>query len=570
VTPAPRDSSSSVTHAASRCAAQAHRWSTAFATARYAAAATLLVAGLALQVAVAADAPSAPVARAGAGAGAGASAVRPAGAQTLRVGVNSFPASLGNPFRGNGRPGTLVWYALFDGLTQLDENGRLVPALAIAWEATGPTTWRFRLRENVRYANGRPFDAAAAAAVLGWLASADGRRTVIGNELRVVKSARAIDARTLELVTSRPDPILPNRLVGALMVEPDAWARLGPDGFAREPVGTGPFVLERWDQRTRRIHVRANPHTWRPANFGRIVFVELPDAAVRTQALLSRDVDIAPVEIEELDRLRDRGFPVFTAPSMSVMSIAFITERERPSPLQDVRVRRALNHAVDKEAIARVLLRGLGRASGQPAPRVAFGHDPALAPYRYDPALARRLLAEAGYPNGFTLTAEIQINAIPADSLIYQSVAHYLRQVGVELTLRVIPFPQYLKKLATNGWTVEAFGATWNSAPYNDAMRPMETFSCRRPRPFFCDEPLAEALGAASRIADPERRLAAMRGVARGYHDAAPALFLVEQIDLYSHRPDLEGVQLRNRVPVYHRLSLASPTARRAPPEDPS
>ncbi|HEU4529875.1 MAG TPA: ABC transporter substrate-binding protein [Steroidobacteraceae bacterium] len=470
---------------------------------------------------------------------------------TLRVGVSGLPASLGNPFKGNGRPGTLVWYAIFDGLTQLDEHGRLVPALALSWELAEPTLWRFQLRPDVRFSNGRPFDAAAAVAVLEWLASKDGRATVIGNELRGVVQARAAGPLTLEVRTRDPDPILPKRMVGALMVEPGAWSALGPDRFALAPAGTGPYVLTQWDQRRRRAQARANPYGWRRVALEGLEYVELPNAAVRTQALLSRDIDIAAVEIEELDRLEDRGFPIVSAPSMSVMSLVFITERATPGPLQDVRVRQALNYAVDKETIARTLLRGFAPASGQPAPRISFGHDPGLRPYPYDPARARALLAQAGYPNGFPLRAQIITNSFPADGLIYEAVAHYLRQVRVEATLEVITFPQYLRHLQRNSFTGDAFGSMWNSAPYNDATRPMESVSCRRPRPFFCDRALADQLERTMRILPEQERLAAMRSLARAYHQAAPALFLVEQVDLYAHHPELRNVRLRNRVPVY-------------------
>lgn len=483
----------------------------------------------------------------------------PAG--TLRIGVNGFPASLGNPFKGNGRPGTLVWYALFDGLTQLDEEGHLRPALALSWELVEPTRWRFELRPGVRYANGKPFDAGSAVQVFDWLISSVGRATVIGNELRGIAAVRASAPLTLEITTKEPDPILPKRMVGALMVEPETWRRLGPDGFGREPIGTGPYLLERWDQRKRRAYARPNPHGWRPSTFARLEFVELPDAAVRTQALLSRDVDLATVEIEELDRLEDRGYPVIVAPSMSVMSVVFITERPGPAPLRDLRVRQALNYAVDRETIARTLLRGLGRPAGQPAPSVSFGHDPTLEPYPYDPEHARQMLAEAGYADGFPLTIEILTNAFPADGLIYQAMAHYLRQVGIDVTLRVITFPQYLRNLQRNGFAGDAFGSMWNSAPYNDATRPMESVSCRRPKPFFCDRELAEQLGRAMRILPEDKRLAAMREVGRAYHQAAPALFLVEQFDLYSHQPELEQVRIRNRVPIYEAITAGSPSS---------
>jgi peptide/nickel transport system substrate-binding protein len=474
---------------------------------------------------------------------------------TLRVGVNGFPASLGNPYKGNGRPGTLIWYALFDGLTQLDEHGNLVAGLAMSWERTAPTRWLFRLREGVQFADGSPFDANAAAAVIEWLTSKAGKATVIGNELRGVVAAHVIAPLLIEIETRDPDAILPKRLVGALMVEPRTWNELGPDAFAVQPIGTGPYVLERWDQRTRRAYAKANPHRWRETRIDSLEFVELPEAAARTQALLSRDVDIALVEIEEMARLARRGYPVVAEPSMSVMSLAFITERASPGPLQDVRVRQALNYAVDRQTIATALLHGYGRAASQPATAISFGYDPALAPYPYDPQRARQLLKEAGYPNGFALTADVQINAFPADTLIYQSMAHYLRQVGVDLTLRLITFPQYLRNLQRSSFTGDAFGATWNSAPYNDAMRPMESFSCNRPRPYFCDRALAEQLKAANTILDDTERLAAMQQLARAYHEAAPALFLVEQVDLYGHSPLFSNVRLRNRVPIYEAIT---------------
>jgi peptide/nickel transport system substrate-binding protein len=474
---------------------------------------------------------------------------------TLRVGVNGFPTSLGNPYRGNGRPGTLIWYALFDALTQLDEHGELVPALALSWELESPTRWQFRLRGDVRFSNGAPFDAHAAAQVINWLCSTSGRSTVIGNELRGVTGARALGELLLEVETRDPDPILPKRMVGALMVEPRAWQQLGPEEFALQPVGTGPYRLVAWDQRTRRARAEINPHAWRAAqHFTRLEFIELPESAARTQALLSRDVDLSLVEIEELDRLDARGQVVIATPAMSVMSLAFITERTAPSPLQDVRVRRALNLAVDRETIARTLLRGYGRAAGQPATAMSFGHDPALAPFPFDPERARALLAEAGYPKGFAFSADVMINSFPADTLIYQAMAQYLRRVGVDVTLRVITFPQYLRNLQRNSFAGDAFGASWNSAPYNDATRPMESFSCNRPRPFFCDRTLAAELKAVSTIIADDTRRHAMQQLARSYREAAPALFLVEQVDLYAHTPHITHVRLSNRVPVYESI----------------
>ena len=479
----------------------------------------------------------------------------------LRMAVNSLPASLGNPFRGNGRPGSQVWAAIFDALTELDEQGRLQPSLATAWEPVGPTVWRFHLRDDVRFGNGRVFDGDAVTAVMEWLMSPEGRRSVIGNELRGVKAVRTIDPLVVEMETAEPDPILPKRMAAVMMVEPDLWRQLGPDGFAQQPVGTGSFLLKGWDQRRRQAQAVANPYRWRPSAVTGLTFMELPNAAVRAQALLSGDVDIAGVEIDELERLKRNRFPILISPSMQVMSIAFRVEGTAPdAPLRDVRVRQALNYAIDKQALADVLLEGHAAPAGQPAPSFSFGHDAALAPYPYDPEKARDLLRQAGFTNGFPLNAEVVVDSVPADTLIYQAVAQYWRAVGVDLTLQIVTFPQYLRKFLTNSWTADAFGASWNSSPYNDALRPMEVFSCRRPKPFFCDRALADRLGQVAQIMDDGERLSGMQALARDYQQAAPAAFLVDQIDLFSHSPRLANITIRNRVPDYRTITRAGGT----------
>lgn len=472
----------------------------------------------------------------------------------LRVAITTFPPSLGDPFKGNGRPGSLVWFALFEGLTELDDDGQLQPALAQSWSRPSPLVWRFELRRGVRFANGRAFDAAAVVAVMDWLRSAEGRRTVIGNELRNVAAVRAVGGHVVEIETTRPDPILPRRMTSVMMVEPDLWRRLGPAGFAQQPVGTGPFLLEGWDHRRRQAAAVRNPHAWRPPALERIVFHEMPNSAVRAQALLSGDVDLAPIDVDQIERLERGGVAVLSAPAMQTMAVSFQVKTAAPdAPLRDRRVRQALNYAVDKEAIARVLLEGRARPATQPAPHGTFGHDPALTGYPYDPERARRLLAEAGYAEGFSLKVELTVDSYPADKLIAQTVADYWRAIGVRTELNIITFPQFLQRFSTNGWRGDAFVVSWNSAPYNDVARPMEVFSCLRAASFFCDPDIAEALEATNLIQDEDERLRAIQALGRVYLEAAPSVFLLETVDLYARRPGLE-VTIRNRVPDYGRI----------------
>lgn len=481
----------------------------------------------------------------------------PATAAELRFAMANLPRSQGNPYTENGSPSTYTWSAIFDALTRVGVDGTLQPALATHWAPVDAERWRFTLREGVRFTNGEPFDAHTVVAVVDWLRSEEGRRTVIGNELRGLTGAVAVDRYTVELTTARPDAILPNRMSAVLMVPREAWAMLGPDGFALAPHGTGPFRVVEWSERERTVRLVANPDSWRAPRLSALTLRGLPDKAVRVQALRSREVDMTLIDIEDVDFLQARGFQVHHSPSMQVMALAFNAERDPPSPVADLRVRQALNHAVDKQAIADILLQGMVRPSGQPASHVTTGYVPGLEPYRYDPERARELLAEAGWPQGFDMTIHVAEGGVPGASQIYQVIVQYLGRVGVRARLQVRPFPAWLRDYLAGTMPADMFGLPWNSAPYNDVMRPIEYYSCAKRRPFFCDPETMPLIEAAGSELDPERRAVLLETLARRKHEIAPSLFLVEQMDLFAHGNAVENLVIANRVPVYEQLTLA-------------
>ncbi len=482
-------------------------------------------------------------------------------ADTLRFGVSNLPPTMGNPYGANGTPSSYTWAAMFDALTRLDAQGDLQPALATDWSLVDTDRWRFELRAGVHFDNGEPFDAEAVVAVFDWLRSSAGARTVIGNEVRHVARVEVVDTHTVDVITEAPDAILPQRLSAVFMVPPRAWAELGPDGFARAPSGTGPFRLERWSESDRRVHLVARDDGWRRPQLSGLEVIALPDQAVRVQALRSREIDLTMVDIEDVDFLRARGFHVRHSPSMQVMALAFNVERDPPSPVADPRVRRALNLAVNREAIAGILMQGLVEPSSQPASRVTVGHDPELAPFPHDPDAARALLAEAGHGEGLTLSIEVAGGGAPGASQIYQVVVQDLARVGVRARLRVRPFSAWLRDYLAGRLRADLFGLAWNAAPYNDVMRPMEYYSCAKRQPFYCDPELMPLLEAAQREMDPDRRAALLRELAREIRERVPALFLVEQIDLFAYRDGVAGFGVANRVPVYEQLQMVDRAA---------
>lgn len=476
--------------------------------------------------------------------------------ETLRVGVPALPTSWGDPYRAEGGPPAHTWSALFDGLTRMDEHGDVQPALAEQWETSDGLTWKFRLRPDVRFSNGKPMNAEAAASTFRWLMSAEGRTSLIGSRMRDVVDVRTEGESTLVLKLKAPDPILPRRLTSTYIVEPEQWGRLGPVGFSKTPVGTGPYRLEQFDTRGRRALLVANPHAWRTPKTPRLEIIELTDESVRNQALISGRIDISRVGLDEAPLMQARGLDIITPPSMQVLALALITEG-RATPLDDVRVRRALNYAVDKDSLARRLLGGRAMPSGQPASRATAGYNPAVEPYPYDPARARALLREAGYPDGFPMVIEGVIGALPADSAIYQAVAWYLNQVGIKAEFRPSPYATMVRRNQTGDWqNIDAFANPWTAAPYNDLRKPLESYSCTRPNPFFCDETLAAKVASAGMQMNPEKREQAMRELSRAYHDAAVSLFLVEQIDVFGSSSRVAGMRVANRVPVYEDLTL--------------
>ncbi|MDX2144007.1 MAG: ABC transporter substrate-binding protein [Rhodospirillaceae bacterium] len=482
-----------------------------------------------------------------------------AAAMELRYGSKGLPVSFGNPFTANGSPSNYVWLAMFDGLTQLDVAGQLQPALATDWELVNPTTWRFKLRAGVTFTNGEPLTAEAVVATVAWLKTPAGRGTIIGNEMRDILSAEREDDLTVLVRTARPDAILPRRLSAMPIVAPKAWAELGVDGFAKTPATTGSFAVKDWGEGSGRVVLEAFKQSWRPpVALERLIIINLPDNAARMQALQSGQIDIAGnIGVDDIDAVEMIGGKLISAPSWSVLSIGFRITDKPGSPLGDVRVRQALNYAVDKQAMTEVLLRGLTVPSGQPASKGATGYDEGIPAYPYDPAKAKALLAEAGYAQGFPLKFEVMVDRTPGDAAVFQTTSEALSKLGIKVELRSLTFASWFTKYLSGSWDADTDGFTlaWNAAPYNDVARPMEIYSCIKQNPFFCDPALTARLEAAGEEMDLVKREALLKVLARDYRDAAPALFFYDVFDLFGVAKGVEGVEIVNRVPVYHKIS---------------
>lgn len=467
------------------------------------------------------------------------------GPVTLRVGVAEMPPS-GVPWSGVGAPGQYVWSNVFDALTVIGSDGAVHGALAMSWTARDPKRWDFELRPGVTFSNGEKADAEAVVQTLRFLLSPSGRAqfaTHVSN-YAYLTGASALDDQTVEVTSSQANALVPNALSIVYVVPPRYFQQQGVDGFAAHPIGTGPFTVSEWGA-DRIVLSRRTGGSWRGSpSVDEVQVLPLRDPAARLQALQSGQVDVADdLEPDQLDGLRRRGFGVVNAARAAIMSLALITNQG--GPLQKAEVRQALNLAVDRDAMAKDLYRGLSRPAVWPVQGV-HGYSATRRSFAHDPARARQLLAAAGYPDGFTITAEVVVGQFPADAEIYQAMAADLKQVGVTVNLVTVDFAsQWLPKFSGRAkWAGDAFGLSWNAAPLMDGIRPFTYFACRYAAQFFCDAQAQPLIDRVNDTFEPGARDAALRDLLDYTTQNPPAVLLVESRELWASRGTVEGLSV--------------------------
>lgn len=476
-----------------------------------------------------------------------------AASKTITIAVPGLPPSQGNPFKeGPGTPGIHTYAAMFDALTRVDNKGVVRPRLAKYWKTINSTTWRFTLRQGVKFSNGEAFNADAVNETIDFLISADGRKTVIGStELPDVTGATKVSEFVVDITTKTPDAILPAKLAALYIVAPKAWKSAGQDVFAKAPIGTGPYKVD--SITTTRIEMSAFTGSWRSPKADKLVLIPLRDAASRLQALQSGQVNMAiAINPDQINAAKSAKATVISVPAPQVMSLAFNVTAG--GAVKDVRVRQALNYAVNKEAIASSLLAGKGKAATQGATPSVLGYNSAVQGYPYNQAKAKELLAAAGYEKGLTIAADITVGSFPADDLIYQAVKADLAKVGVTLNYTTITFPQWLPQYNANSWKGEAFGLSWNSAPRGDASRPYAIFVCKPVGAFYCNAEEDAMVKKTALELNAAKRLALLKEIAVKVTASAPALYIVEQIDLYAVGKGVKGFSAANRSIAYENI----------------
>ncbi|MDG2320905.1 MAG: ABC transporter substrate-binding protein [Rhodospirillaceae bacterium] len=482
-----------------------------------------------------------------------------ASAETLRVGWPATAVTAAYPFArddGGGLRG-----AIYDSLTWLNVKGVLSPRLALSWEIESANTWVFRLRENVVFSNGEPFNAETVVSALDIFydpAVLHPRTADMGS----IESYRARGPYELEITTSQPDPLLAKRLSQLPMIEPKAWADKGQDLYSKEPVGTGPYSVISWGGNNAQPVLEHVPTSWRPiGNITRIEVTVISDPGTRVSGMLSGQLDfIVSLASDDIPMMELAGFIVHKTDTPNILSIAFRTVRSDESPLTDARVRRAMNHAVDKGAISKYILGGLNQVAHQPALPGLIGYNPDAVPFDYNPEKAKALLADAGFSDGFPLKFAVYGGLLPGDTLIFQKMAQDLGAIGIETELQQVSFPDYVRRLFNGEWDgIDGFSIGWMNNALWDPQKSFEQFSCAYSAAFYCDEDMMPLIEAASTEMDPVAREQMLKDIVLAYTESAAALWLIDFAGASAYNAGIDVGDFRLDGTVYEQMTFKSP-----------
>ncbi len=490
--------------------------------------------------------------------------ISPAAAQapkdTLRVAMYANASTLGNPFAASYSPGQYFYSAVFDTLVRVDDSGKAVPWVAESWKVIDATTWQFKLRPDVMFSNGARLDARAVQGTFDWLLG-DGKATTVARFIPDVVGARAVDDLTIEIKTKVPSPVLARQLATIFFIEPKAWSEMGVGDYARKPVTTGPWQVEKWTEAE--AEFVAFPQAWRKPKVNRLSFRVLGEEVTRQQALISDQVDIAvalsPEQVKNVEAAGHKAV-VYAAPFL--MSWVLFTNDfpkkygDKGSPFADKRVRMAANLALDRQAISDGLLNGLAKPANQLAMPATFGYNPKVRDFPYDPARAKALLSEAGYPNGFDMVAEVYVGGIAKDTEIYNYAADALSKIGIRVELRQLAFNDYLSKINNGTWQGLATGRSIRHEPLMDLQRPLDTFSCRERTKAVCVEEHMPLITAASSEMNESKREALLQEIMQKSHDDALLLFLVNGPEIYGLNKRAKNLAVWNQVILYEKVEL--------------
>ena len=472
---------------------------------------------------------------------------------------------------------------VYESLVTRGKDMSVQPLLATKWTQTSPTVWRFELRKGVKFHDGTPFDADD---VVFTFKRAAGDGSDMKGYTAPIKQVRKIDAYTVDIETNAPFPILPDTLTVLSMMS-HKWCEAN---HAEKPVdrrkgienaasfkanGTGPYRLRERQPSTRTVLAR-NFSYWGKVegNVDEVVFTPIGNDATRVAALLSGEVDVMePVPLQDVERVKSAGnFVVLQGPELRTIFLGMDQKRDEllfssvkgKNPFKDKRVRQAFYQAIDIETIKSRVMRGAATPTALLLGPGVKGFQPDMNKrLPYDPEGAKKLLAEAGYPQGFEVTMNCPNDRYVNDSAICQAVAANLARVGVKINLQAESKVTYFPKILRRDTSFYLLGWTPSTVDAHDPLYNLMSTPTDKGRGTFnlgsYSNPALDALtDKIQSETDPAKRNTEIREALKIHSDDIGHIPLHQQALAWGMKKNVELVQLADNFMPYRYITVKS------------
>ncbi len=402
-----------------------------------------------------------------------------AGAQTLTIGTGGSITSA-DPHFYNAAPNSALASHIFDRLIERDARARTYPGLAASMRPISETVWEVKLRPGVKWHDGRDFTAEDVVFTIARVPNVPNSPASFAGFVRAITKVEVVDPLTLHLHTAQAHPLLPIEMASIAIVSRHVGEGASTEDYnsGKAAVGTGPYRLVSHSAGNRTELTRNDTWFGPKQEWQRVSYRFIGNDGARTAALLAGDVDmIDQVPSGDLERLR-RDPKVTLAEIQGLRMIYLSFDRSRvdspvfvfdndgkplaKNPFEDVRVRRALSIAINREALADRVMEGTASPSGQWLPEGVFSYNPDVKPPQQDIETARRLLAEAGFPQGFRLTLHSPNDRYPNDAKTAQAVAQMWTRAGVRTDVEALPWASFSARAARQEFGMRLVG--WGSS----------------------------------------------------------------------------------------------------------
>ena len=394
--------------------------------------------------------------------------------QTLTIGVGGAFTSM-DPHYHNLGPNNLLTTYVFDPLVRFDAKYNVEPSLAVSWRAIGDTTWEFKLREGVTFHDGTPFTADDVVFTYGRVPRVLNSPSSFNHAVKHIARMEVVDAYTIRLHTANPVPLLANNLAGVRIVsrKHGEGAATGAYNTLAAAVGTGPYRATEFVVGERVLFQRNDAWWDKKPIWTRVNYRAVTNDASRNAALQAGELDIIdqvpPRDVQDLKK--NAKVNVVSLSGQRLIYLALDTGRSETlwvtnkdgmrmtvNPLQDVRVRKALSLAINRPGIAERIMDGFAAPTGQLMPEGASGYVASIKTDAYNPDQAKKLLTEAGYPDGFGITLHGPNNRYVNDSKIVEAIAQMWTRVGVKTSVDTMPVATFFSRAARAEFTIRLTG----------------------------------------------------------------------------------------------------------------